>query len=92
MRLFVTLTYLHLFFFAVVLLTLLHVCVCLFVRSDEFGHALGIGTGWSCPSTSFSNSPRANQEYQDISGCSTLVKTEGNAFGGSDNNCIQYVR
>jgi hypothetical protein len=45
----------------------------------EMGHALGMGSFWKldnrCPQDDFNNSPRANGEFQALSGCNFNART-----------------
>ena len=49
----------------------------------ELGHALGVGGLWDCPSVALENSPNANREFQELSGCSFNVKTTDDDDAGS---------
>ena len=50
-----------------------------YIVHHEMGHALGIGTFWSldsrCPRDDFNNSPKANGEFQALSGCNFNAQT-----------------
>ena len=50
------------------------------IVDHEFLHILGIGTLWDCPSVG-SNSPKANAEFQALSGCDFNAPTGSNGDG-----------
>jgi len=53
------------------------------VVEHEYGHAMGIGELWNCPSQAYANSPSANFEFQQLSGCAFDAPT---TYDGVDSN------
>lgn len=57
------------------------------VVDHEMGHGLGVGPLWDCPTVAFGNSPNANREFQQLSGCPFNAPTFGN--GDTATGCAQ---